>query len=98
MFYLIHFIYLKLTLFSVEVVPDPVALIAFARSLQSTRDPGKLYRRFVSHISSLETLHLVGPDVPAQDEIVIRHIVSNYFIYYDMVTLMLFSSFFETVL
>ena len=51
-------------------------MIAFAQSLKSTRDPGKLYRRFVSHISSLETLHLVGPEIPAQDEIVIRHIVS----------------------
>ena len=59
------------------MVPDPNALTAFAMSLQSTKDPGKLYRRFVSHISSLETLHLVGSDVPAQDEIVIRHIVSR---------------------
>ena len=70
----------QITSFLVTVVPDPVALIAFARSLQSTRDPGKLYRRFVSHISSLETLHLVGPDVPAQEEIVIRHIVSYSFL------------------
>ena len=53
-------------------------MVTFAQSLQSTRDPGKLYRRFTGHIASLETLHLVGPDVPAQDEIIIRHIVSTY--------------------
>lgn len=71
------FLFTNLFSFLVTVVPDPIALTAFARSLQSTRDPGTLYRRFVSHISSLETLHLVGPEVPAQDEIVIRHIVSK---------------------
>lgn len=57
---------------------DPAVLIIFANSLQTSKDPGILYRRFVSHVQALETTHLIGPGIPAADERQIRHIVSFY--------------------
>ena len=63
-------------LFSVKDVHDPVALTRFARSLQTTQDPGVLYRRFCSHVQAMETNHLVGQEVSWEDELEIRKIVS----------------------
>ena len=62
--------------FLVNVIPDPVTLTTFAYSLKTTRDPGVLYRRFTGHVASLETMHLVGPEVGYDEETAIRHIVS----------------------
>ena len=62
---------------------DPAVLIIFARSLQTSNDPGILYRRFVSHVQALETTHLIGPGIPNDDERQIRHIVSSNSLYYS---------------
>lgn len=58
-----------------DVVADPVTLIAVARSLKGSRDPGILYRRMRGHLDAIETNHLVGPDIPAKDEMLIRKVV-----------------------
>ena len=59
------------------MVPDPAVMIIFARQLKTTRDPGVLYRRFVSNIQGIESIHLVGSGVSYRDELMIRHTVST---------------------
>ena len=63
--------------FLVPIVNDPATLLNFARDLQSSRDPGVLYRRFTSNVESLETSHLIGPGMAPYAEFQIRKIVSE---------------------
>ena len=72
--------------FLVQDVRDPVALMRFARSLQSTQDPGILYRRFCTNVRALESVHLVGHEVGWEDELRIRKIVRpivDIYLYYQ---------------